>query len=153
MPYGTLTIAKSPYAVTKLKSILWPYRHSNCIMRPEGQSIYLVDYILDWRYQWPRGLRRRSAAARLLRLWVGIPPDPWMSVCCERCVLSGKGICDELITCPEESYRLWYVVVCDLTPREWGGPGPLGALAPKTQHTTRTNGDHWRHRQRSFPRR
>jgi hypothetical protein len=29
-------------------------------------------------------------------------------------VLSGKGLCDELSTCPEESYRLWSVVVCDL---------------------------------------
>jgi hypothetical protein len=29
-------------------------------------------------------------------------------------VLSGRGLCDELITRPEESYRLWYVVVCDL---------------------------------------
>jgi hypothetical protein len=29
-------------------------------------------------------------------------------------VLSGRGLCDELITHPEESYRLWYVVVCDL---------------------------------------
>jgi hypothetical protein len=29
-------------------------------------------------------------------------------------VLSGGGLCDELITRPEESYRLWRVVVCDL---------------------------------------
>jgi len=29
-------------------------------------------------------------------------------------VLSGRGLCDELITRPEESYRLWRVVVCDL---------------------------------------
>jgi hypothetical protein len=29
-------------------------------------------------------------------------------------VLSGKGLCDELITRPEESYRLCCVVVCDL---------------------------------------
>jgi hypothetical protein len=29
-------------------------------------------------------------------------------------VLSGKGLCDELITRPEESYRLWCVVECDL---------------------------------------
>jgi len=36
-----------------------------------------------------------------------------MSICCERCVLSGRGLCDELITRPEESYRPWYVV-CDL---------------------------------------
>ena len=66
------------------------------------------------RSQWPRGLRRRSAAARLLRLWVPIPPGAWIFVCCECCVLSGRGLCDELITRPEESYRLWCVVVCDL---------------------------------------
>jgi hypothetical protein len=28
-------------------------------------------------------------------------------------VLSGTGLCDGLITRPEESYRLWRVVVCD----------------------------------------
>jgi len=28
-------------------------------------------------------------------------------------VLSGRSLCDELITRPEESYRLWCVVVCD----------------------------------------
>ena len=28
-------------------------------------------------------------------------------------MLSGRGFCDELITRPEESYRLWRVVVCD----------------------------------------
>jgi hypothetical protein len=33
--------------------------------------------------------------------------------CCECCVLSGRGLCDALITRPEESYRLWRVVVCD----------------------------------------
>jgi hypothetical protein len=36
-----------------------------------------------------------------------------MFVCCDRCVLSGRGLCDGLITRPEESYRLWRVVVCD----------------------------------------
>jgi hypothetical protein len=29
-------------------------------------------------------------------------------------VLSGRGLCDELITRPEKSYRLWCVVVCDI---------------------------------------
>jgi hypothetical protein len=28
-------------------------------------------------------------------------------------VLSGKELCDELIVRPEESYRLWGVVLCD----------------------------------------
>ena len=66
------------------------------------------------RSQWPCGLRRRFAAARLLRSWVRIPTGAWMFVCCECCMLSGRGLCDEMITRPEESYRLWCVVVCDL---------------------------------------
>jgi hypothetical protein len=33
-----------------------------------------------------------------------------MFVCCECCVLLGRGICDGLITRPEESYQLWRVV-------------------------------------------
>ena len=57
-----------------------------------------------------------------------------MSVCCECCMLSGRGLCDELITRPEESYRLWCVVVFDLEPRERGGHGPLRAAAPKKMY-------------------
>jgi len=44
------------------------------------------------RSQWPRDLRRRSTAARLLRSWVRIPPRAWMFVCCECCVLSGREV-------------------------------------------------------------
>ena len=48
-----------------------------------------------------------------------------MFVCCDCCVLSGRGLCDGLITRPEESYRLWCVAVCDLDkPQEWGGHSP-----------------------------
>jgi hypothetical protein len=36
-----------------------------------------------------------------------------VSVCCECCVLSGRGLCDGLITRPEESYRVWFVSQCD----------------------------------------
>jgi len=64
--------------------------------------------------QWPRGLRRGYAAARLLGLRVRIPTGVWMLVCCECCVLSARGLCHELITRPEESYGLWCVVVRDL---------------------------------------
>ena len=53
----------------------------------------LIKYMYDKynynkrRSQWPRGLRRRSAVARLLRSWVRIPPGAWMFVvsvvCCQ----------------------------------------------------------------------
>jgi hypothetical protein len=36
-----------------------------------------------------------------------------MSVSCDCCALSGRGLCDELITFPKESYRLWCVGVCN----------------------------------------
>jgi len=85
------------------------------------------------RSQWPRGLRRRSAAARLLRLWVRIPPGAWMFVCCVCCVLSGRGLCDELITRPEESYRLWCVVVCDLESSWMRRTWPTGGCRTKKQ--------------------
>jgi len=38
--------------------------------------------------------------------------------------LSGRGLCDELITRPEESYRLWCVVVCDLETSKLRRPWP-----------------------------
>jgi hypothetical protein len=38
------------------------------------------------------------------------PTGGWMFVCCDCCVLSGRGLCDERITRPEESYRLWCVI-------------------------------------------
>jgi hypothetical protein len=56
-----------------------------------------------------------------------------MSVCSECCVLSGRGLCEKLITHPDESYRLWCIVVCELENlvneealAHWG------AFAPKT---------------------
>ena len=52
---------------------------------------------LSWMYgycssrsQWSRGLRRGTAAARLLGLWVRNPPVVWMSLISECCMLSGS---------------------------------------------------------------
>jgi hypothetical protein len=75
---------------------------------------YWREFLNAYNITWLRGLRCRSAVARLLRLWVRIPPEAWLFVCCQCCVLSGRGLCDELITLPEESYCLCCVVVCDL---------------------------------------
>jgi len=47
-------------------------------------------------------------------------------------VLSGRGLCDELITHPEESYRLCCVAVCDLETPRMRRPWPtLGRSATK----------------------
>ena len=48
------------------------------------------------------------------RLRVRISSRSWRSVTCECCVLSGRSLCDKLSTRPEESHRLWCVVLCDL---------------------------------------
>jgi len=49
-------------------------------------------------------------------------------VCCECFVLSGRGLCDELITRPEDSYRLWCVVVCDLENLMNEEPYPINVI-------------------------
>ena len=79
-----------------------------------GELIYARIDLLARRSQWPRGIRRRSTAARLLRLLVRIPPGAWMlsAVNVVRCQVEVSAT--HMITRPEESYRLWCVVVCDL---------------------------------------
>jgi len=58
-----------------------------------------------------------------------------MFVCCKCGVLSGRGLWDELITRPEESYRLWCVVVCDLENSRMRRPWPsLGRSATKNSY-------------------
>ena len=74
---------------------------------------------------WPRECV--SAAAHFLGLSVQIPPVAWMSVFCDCCLLSGRGLCVGPITRPEESYQVWYVSLSVIAePRQWGGRGQLG---------------------------
>jgi hypothetical protein len=86
-------------------------------------SFNLVKVKMKWS-QWPCGLRRGSAAARLLGLWVRIPPRAWMSVSCECCVLLGRGLCDGLVTRSEEFYRVWCVSSVIVKPRTMRRPRP-----------------------------
>jgi len=59
------------------------------------------------RSQWPRGLRRRSKAVRLLGLWVRIPPRAWMCVSC------GVVFCNlEVVHRADRSSRGALVCVC-----------------------------------------
>jgi len=99
---------------------LWPLSLVTFMNRAFDDFALLVR--LFCRSQWPRGLSSRSTA-RLLRLWVRIPPGGHECFCCECCVLSGRGLCDEPITRPEESCPLWWVV-CNLETSRMSRPWP-----------------------------
>jgi len=67
---------------------------------------------------------------------VGSNPTGGMEVCVfwVLCVLSGRGLCGELIPRSEESYRLWYVVVCDLETTWTRRPWPTGGCCDKKKY-------------------
>jgi len=50
-------------------------------------------------------------------------------------VLSGRGLCDDLITHPEESYRMWCVVVYDLETSWMRRPWSTGGCRAKNKQT------------------
>jgi hypothetical protein len=83
------------------------------------------------RSRWPRGLRRWSAVARLLRLCIRISPGAWDVCLLWVLCLSGRGLCDYLITRREEFYRLCCVVVCDIETSWFRKPWPNGGLLHK----------------------
>jgi hypothetical protein len=80
------------------------------------------------RSQLPRGLRRGSAADRLLGLGVRISPGAWMFFPFGCCVLSVRDLCDVLIIvvclrgCGHEASimrRLWHTKGCRAIEKMW----------------------------------
>ena len=69
----------------------------------------LLFYVVLCRSQWPSSQRWWSAGVAGLNA-----TGAWVSASCECFVLQGRGLCDEPITCLEESYRLWCAISCDL---------------------------------------
>ena len=124
-----MILAKSSSTLTKFyvtQSSVWnpvhlkhfaPTALTSYIIYLNKHRFHLYWGILHIRSQWPRGLRRRSAAARLPRLWIRIPPGAWMSVCCECCVLSDRGLCVKPISRPEESHQVCVCVSVTMKPR------------------------------------
>jgi len=53
--------------------------------------------------------------------------------------LSGRDLCDDLIARPEESYRLWCVVVRDLETSWMRRPWPTGGCCAKKTNKKQTN--------------
>ena len=86
------------------------YLRTHCV---RCLKISLLDAL--YRSKRPRGLRRRYEAARLLRLWVRIPPKLCMFVCFECCGLSGTGLYEELMN-SSRGVPLSVVLRCDLEP-------------------------------------
>jgi hypothetical protein len=96
----------------------------------------LINQTTHCRSRWPRGLRRRSAAARLLRLWVRIPAAAWVSVvsvvCCqvEVSATSWSLVQRSPTDC---------VVVCDLGNSWMRRPWPTeGTFAPPQKNKLKT---------------
>ena len=63
---------------------------------------------------------------------MGLNPTGGMDVCLSWVLwVSGRGLCDELISRPEESYRLGRVVVCEMEPPWMRRPWPTGGCCAK----------------------
>jgi len=76
-------------------------------------------------------------------LWGRIQPGAWMFVCCECCVLSGRGLCDELIIRLEEFYRVSCVIVFGLETSTMRTPWPpLGCSATGQKKSGKENKTH-----------
>jgi hypothetical protein len=104
----------------------WSTRHSH-----EYDQFSLINHSIFvfffWRFQWPRGLRRGSAAARLLALWVRILQGTWMLVsvvCCQvEVTTTSRPLVQRSPTeCGASLFVIW-------KPPEWGDNVPRWAVA------------------------
>jgi hypothetical protein len=98
-------------------------------------STYQISIVFMSHFQWPRGLRLGIAARSSAEILVSNPAGGWMSICCECFMLSSRDLCDELITHPEESYRLWCYVGCNLEPSRLRRPWPTLGHSTTGQNT------------------
>jgi len=115
-------------------------RYLNLVHKSESVYKRITKYFdivkLLGRSPWPRCLRlSKAAAARLLRLWVWIARGAWTSVvsvvCCQVEVSATSwSLVQRIPTYCGASLCVIY------KPREWGGPGLLGAVAPKTNNAS-----------------
>ena len=102
-----IIITGLPCATTQNKAIMYLIARQPHNSRLLCKRIWFQN-LHQRRPQWPRGLRRGSAAASVLGLRVRIPLGASMSVLSHKCC-QGRGLCIVLITRPEESYRVWCV--------------------------------------------
>ena len=122
----------------------WTVRSVPCRYQTVWYAVWYLAILLNdvCRSQWPRSLRRRSAATCLLRSWVRIP---WG----HGCMSVVSVVCCQV----EVSAMSWWLVQrspteCGLsscvikTLRERGGQGPLGGLSCQKKKSSRRR-PHW----------
>jgi hypothetical protein len=101
----------------------------------DNVGLYRILKFCFWLYRWrPIPVAARSNASfcgRSLAGIAGLNPTGGMDVCCVCCLFSGRSLCDELIIRPEESYRLWCVVVWDLETLWMRRAWPTGSCCAK----------------------
>ena len=89
------------------------------------------------RSQWPHGLRRRSAAARLLRFWFRIPPGAWTFVCCECCLCCQVEVCATSWSLVQMSPTDCGASLCDIETSWMRRPWPTEGCRAKNKQTFR----------------
>ena len=107
------TVYHTPFIIHHLSYTVY---HTPFIIHRLSYTIYHTPFIIHRLsytiYHTPFIVSADSSAARLLGFRVQIPPASWNHVCCECCMLSDRGLCDEPITRPEECYCMWCVWEC-----------------------------------------
>ena len=102
-----------------------------CVTRPANLGIlYLITLIVGEPIQASARSMAWVCGSSLAGKTGRIPPWAWTSVSCERCVLSGRNLCDGPITRPEESYRVWCVWVWSWSLDNEEAMAHWGAVAP-----------------------
>ena len=109
-----------------------------------NKQVFTIVFAVSWnenflmyahsycRFRWPCALRCGPQAARLLGLRVRIPAGEWMSVSCECCILSGRGLSASGWSIVQKSPTECGVSKCDreasITTRPWptGGCRAMG---------------------------
>jgi len=97
-----------------LQNVFWIIGNSGPTTCTEARTSQLL--LLRFQYIWtagPSGRAVQGVGLRLLACWdCGFEFRRWHGcrVSCECCVLSGRGLCDELSFRPEETYRLRRIV-------------------------------------------
>jgi hypothetical protein len=79
--------------------------------------------------------RSKARVFGLAGIAVSNPAEGNICVCCECCMLLGRGLCDVLITRPGESYRLWCILMYDKETSRMRRPWPALGCGARNEKT------------------